>query len=185
MDDRVWTLSNALSFLRVLLVAPIAIILLRNDPGDRLLVVGLILLAGVTDLLDGYAARKLGQVTELGKIIDPLADKLAIGVVALLLALQGKVPAWFLAVVLLRDLAIFAGGVHLRRTRRITLQSNLIGKWAVTVLSWYILAAVIDLPSLALVKELLLAVALVMLVLSSAAYLKRFLVTVRTSETRA
>jgi CDP-diacylglycerol--glycerol-3-phosphate 3-phosphatidyltransferase len=175
MGDRVWNVSNALSVLRVLLVAPIAMVLLRNDPADRLLLAVLISLAGITDLLDGYAARKLSQVTELGKILDPLADKIAVGVVAIVLAVQGRIPAWFLAAVLLRDVAIVAGGMYLRRSRGLTLQSNMFGKWAVTVLAWYILAVVLEPTGVPLLKEVLLGSALIMLLLSFGSYLRRFL----------
>src|SRR5690242_4433284 len=128
MTGPVWTLSNCLSAVRMLLAVPIALLLLRNDPSQRALIALLIAGAGITDLADGYAARRLGQVTELGKVIDPLADKIAAGIVAAALALLGRIPLWFLGLVLGRDLFILLGGVYVRARTQTTLQSNTAGK---------------------------------------------------------
>ncbi len=92
------TVPNALSVLRILLVPPFAWCFLT----DRIQwAVALLLLSGVSDMLDGLIARKFNQITELGKILDPFADKLTQGVVALCLALKfpmiGPVLGLFIA----------------------------------------------------------------------------------------
>jgi CDP-diacylglycerol--glycerol-3-phosphate 3-phosphatidyltransferase len=175
MRDSIWTLSNALTCVRVLLVIPIAFLLAPGDPSSRMAAVALIVAATLSDFFDGLIARKLHQVTEFGKILDPIADKIAVGVVAWILTQQGKLPVWFLFIVLLRDAAIFIGGVHLRRTKGIVLQSNYAGKWAVTVIAALILFSIVDLPGTAWLHDLLLAASTVLLALSSGLYLKRFL----------
>ena len=172
MAQRIWTISNGLSFLRILLVIPIAILLFQ--PGSRMLVAGLLVFAALTDLLDGYLARIMNEVSEFGKIIDPLADKIAVGVVCLILMVQGKVPFWFFLVAVVRDLIIFLGGVYIRRKRGVTLQSNMFGKWTVTSVAFFVLISVVDEPSLLVLKEVLMIVATVMLFVSFWLYGKRF-----------
>ncbi len=172
MAHRIWTISNGLSFLRMLLVIPIAVLLLQ--PEHRMLVAGLLLFAALTDLLDGYLARIMNEVSEFGKIIDPLADKIAVGVVCLILMVQGKVPFWFFLVAIVRDVLIFLGGLYIRRKRGITLQSNMFGKWTVTSVAFFVLISVVDEPSLLVVKNVLMIVSTFMLFVSFWLYGKRF-----------
>ena len=73
MRENPWTVSNGLSALRIVLVVPISLLLLHGGD-DRFLILSLILLAVLTDYFDGVFARRSGRVTELGKIIDPVAD---------------------------------------------------------------------------------------------------------------
>src|SRR6266568_2305246 len=101
MTRQIWTLSNFLSFLRVILVLPIATLVGSEIPERRFIAAGLTLLAIATDYFDGILARKLDQVTDLGKVIDPVADKLAIGIVGLMLALHGRMPLWFIIAALM------------------------------------------------------------------------------------
>jgi CDP-diacylglycerol--glycerol-3-phosphate 3-phosphatidyltransferase len=175
MPDSIWTVSNLLTILRVLLVIPIAYLLLLGDPFSRMLAVLLIAAATATDFLDGLIARKLHQVTEFGKILDPVADKIAVGVVAWILTQQGQLPVWFLVTVLLRDGVIFFAGVYLRRARGIVLQSNQAGKWAVTAIAALILLSVLDPPGAEWLHLLLLTTSTVLLAISSLLYLRRFL----------
>src|SRR6267143_4158173 len=179
MPKSVWTVSNVLSFVRVLLVIPIAMLLGGDDPSSRFAAAGLIVLAALTDYFDGLLARKLHQVTEVGKTIDPLADKIAVGVVAFVLTVQGKLPLWFLVLVLLRDGAIFLGAAYVRRVKGLVLQSNEAGKWAVSLIAALILVSVVDTGDLRWFKDLLLFAATGMLVLSFVLYLKRFLTVIR------
>jgi CDP-diacylglycerol--glycerol-3-phosphate 3-phosphatidyltransferase len=164
-----------LSLARLLLAVPIAMVLAEEEPGSRFLAAGLILLAILTDFFDGLIARKLNQVTEFGKIIDPLADKIAVGVVAWVLAAKGKLPVWFLVSVLGRDGLILLGGIYLRRARGVVLQSNETGKWAVTCLAALILFTILELPEALWINRFLLAASTGLLVLSFGLYLRRFL----------
>ncbi|MEM9538688.1 MAG: CDP-diacylglycerol--glycerol-3-phosphate 3-phosphatidyltransferase [Cyanobacteria bacterium P01_E01_bin.42] len=79
-----------------------------QDPSDRhrLIALGIFLLAAGTDWLDGYLARKLNQITELGKFLDPLVDKLLVFAPSLILIQWGVVPAWGVFLILARELAI-------------------------------------------------------------------------------
>ena len=175
MRQGIWTLSNALSFVRLLLAIPISLLLIRNEPASNVYAALLMVTAAVTDLFDGMLARMLNEVTEFGKIIDPLADKISVGIITIILAVQNKLPVWFLASVLVRDAIIFLGGVYIRRAKGIILQSNWTGKWAVTTVALFVLVVVLDLESVLWLKEVLLMASTIMLVISFVLYLKRFL----------
>ena len=132
---RYFTISNFLSASRIFLVIPMGCCLIADFPYHRLWTAGIIVIAVTTDLLDGFLARKLHQVTDLGKILDPLADKIGIGIYAILIAWTGDVPVWFVVFVLLRDLLIFIGGVYIRQAKKIIPQSNWPGKISVTLVA--------------------------------------------------
>ncbi len=168
------TLSNALSLLRILLVVPISVSLMLDTPAGRGTAMLLIVAAAATDFLDGYYARKKGEVTELGKILDPVADKIAVGAVALILAVQGRVPVWFPAVVVVRDLLILSGGYYLSRRKSLILQSNRLGKWTAGVLALTLFAALPDGGYWGAVLRVLLTVSAVMIVVSTLSYGGRF-----------
>lgn len=135
--------------------------------------------AMLTDKLDGDLARKYGQTTELGKILDPLADKIGVAVVALVLLSIGIVPLWFVVAMIVRDVLIFLGGVYIKSTKKIILPSNLTGKWAVGVVSATLLAALLNAP--VVLVDIMIAASVVMLAWSLYLYAKRFLEIVRTT----
>jgi CDP-diacylglycerol--glycerol-3-phosphate 3-phosphatidyltransferase len=175
MEQSIWTFSNALSFVRLLLAIPIAFLLMPNDSACNVYAALLMIVAAITDLFDGMLARKLNQVTDFGKIIDPIADKIIVGVVSVILAGQGKIPIWFLVIVLLRDIVIFLGGMYVRKSKGIILQSNWTGKWAVTTVALYVLIVVFDIQTIPWLKEVFLVASTLMLALSFALYTRRFL----------
>lgn len=175
MKGEVWTISNALSLLRVVLVLPIGSLLSANEPGNKLIVTVLILFAIATDFFDGMMARRLKQVTEFGKVVDPLADKIAVGIVTIILAQLGKLPFWFVVAVVVRDVLIFLGALYVSRTRGIVLQSNQIGKWAVTVIAALLFVSIFDSPMLDTLKLILLFASTAMLLISMVSYIKRFI----------
>jgi len=145
--DRINTLSNHLSFSRVILTIPIYYFLQNMEHGEihRYLAAFLMILAATTDYLDGYFARKYDDVTELGKIIDPLADKLVVGVIAIILYLKNMLPEYILIIVVARDLIIFIGGLIISNKIGKVLPSNMLGKITVFILGVYLLALVLGL----------------------------------------
>ncbi len=110
-------------------------IMLSDVPNARLWGLALLGIAALTDKLDGVIARRYNQITEWGKILDPLADKIGIAVVAIVLVQLGQIPLWFLLAIVARDVLILAGGMYLKRRRGIVEQSNLLGKWTIGVLA--------------------------------------------------
>ena len=174
MKDRIWTLSNGLSLLRILLVVPVAVLLFSAHPDARLCAAGLIVIAALTDFLDGLIARMKNEVTLFGKIIDPIADKVGIGAVALILTAQGTLPLWFPLAVVGRDLAILGAAYHLSRKGAAMPQSNQTGKWAAGVMGLTVFIAVIDPENASGILLPCLVASAAMIVLSSVSYAKRF-----------
>jgi cardiolipin synthase len=113
-DLRVWTVPNALSVLRLCGV-PLFLWLVLGPEADGW-ALGVLMLSGVTDYLDGYLARRLDQASRLGQILDPVADRLYILAVVVGLALRDIVPWWFALILPLRDLLLW-GLVPILRTR--------------------------------------------------------------------
>lgn len=99
-------LPNSLSIIRIG-TAPVLVVLLLS-PGKTLSVVSAIIftLVCITDWLDGYLARKRGIITSLGKFLDPLADKILITTAFIMLIPLGRVPAWMVALMISREIAV-------------------------------------------------------------------------------
>jgi cardiolipin synthase len=136
-------IPNLLSLLRLLLI-PVVVYLVAR--GHNTAALSLILLGIVTDILDGYLARRLNQVTELGKIIDPLGDKLGTAALVVTLALYRGFPAWAAILVIARDVAILFGAAFYIAIGQPIPTSNLLGRltalaWGIAVVScltpWY------------------------------------------------
>ncbi|MBW6485677.1 MAG: CDP-diacylglycerol--glycerol-3-phosphate 3-phosphatidyltransferase [Syntrophobacterales bacterium] len=81
-------------------------LLLSPGPAMSLVIAALFIVAGLTDLLDGYIARRFQIVTTMGKFLDPIADKLIVNTAMILLIPVGRIPAWIVAVMIIRDFAI-------------------------------------------------------------------------------
>jgi cardiolipin synthase (CMP-forming) len=109
-SSQVVTLPNLLSFVRLALVPVFLILLLGEQDVAALLV---LVFSSVTDFLDGWLARKLGQVTRLGQLLDPAADRLYIIATVLGLAIREVVPWWLVAVIIGRDVLLVVLGVVL------------------------------------------------------------------------
>lgn len=101
-------LPNAISMLRIVLVAPILLLILNGSFGWAL---ALFWLAGFSDGVDGYLAKRFNWHTRLGALLDPIADKLLVAGLFITLAYTGDIPVWLAAAVILRDVVIVAGAM--------------------------------------------------------------------------
>ena len=101
-------IPDTITILRILLVPVLALLLLHGNYGAAIWV---LLGAGISDVLDGFIARRFNQRTYLGSVLDPLADKCLITVTVLTLSWVGLLPWWLTAVIVLRDLVIVGGAV--------------------------------------------------------------------------
>jgi len=99
-------LPNALTLLRIFLVPLLVVVLLTRVEGHVYFGVAIFLLAVATDFLDGFFARRRNEVTRLGILLDPLADKLLTAAAFLSLVEMGLVPAWVVMIILARELAV-------------------------------------------------------------------------------
>ncbi|MGA8296017.1 MAG: CDP-alcohol phosphatidyltransferase family protein [Acidimicrobiales bacterium] len=107
-SDRIWTVPNAITICRLFLAGGFVAALFAAH--DRALAFVLLGIAGATDFFDGYLARRIGQVTTVGKIIDPSVDRLVLVTAVIASAVYGAIPVWLCAVVVARD-ALVSGTV--------------------------------------------------------------------------
>lgn len=140
---RLATLPNALSVTRILFLPPILYLLGRPDPESDHWALALLLVAGLTDLMDGFLARWRGSVSPSGKIVDPLADKILIGGLLIWLVVERGFPAWLVGLVLLRDAALILGAWFFFRRRRVVFAADWSGKLTTFFLGLLILAYLI------------------------------------------
>jgi cardiolipin synthase len=129
---RVATVPNLLSFLRILLI-PVFVILIAHHGTEG---AGLLLLGAVvaTDWVDGTIARRTGQVSELGKVLDPVADRLALGAALVVLVARHAFPLWAALLVLVRDGLILVAGAILMLRLKVRIDVRRIGKAATLAL---------------------------------------------------
>ena len=109
-------LPNALTFGRIALILPIALLFFADQPWARWLALVLFAAAAATDWLDGYLARRMQAMTTLGRMLDPIADKLLVTAALLLLVATGTIHGWSVAAalaILLREIAISGLREHL------------------------------------------------------------------------
>jgi cardiolipin synthase len=127
-SSAILTLPNAISFVRILLIPVfMALIVHRGTELAGLLVFGAV---ASTDWVDGVIARHTGAVTELGKILDPTADRLAVAAGLVAVLVRGVFPLWAALLILVRDAAVLITGAGLMLTRRIHVEVRFIGKSA-------------------------------------------------------
>lgn len=141
---RLVTLPNALSVVRMAFLPPVLYLLRRPDPESDQWAVGLLLVAGITDLLDGWLARRRGAVSPSGKVVDPLADKVLIGGLVIYLTLARDFPLWLLLAVVLRDVALMAGAWLFFRRDKLVFAADWTGKTTTFFLSLLILAHILE-----------------------------------------
>ena len=100
------TFSNQLTTLRIILVPVFVLLLMQKDPYLKLVGVIVFAIASLTDIYDGYHARKYGEITRLGAFLDPLADKFLITAAFLFYVWQGYLALWMVLLVAARDILI-------------------------------------------------------------------------------
>jgi CDP-diacylglycerol--glycerol-3-phosphate 3-phosphatidyltransferase len=172
------SLANKISIFRILLVPGIVAALVYYHPQRdwlRHVALGLFIVGIVSDAIDGFLARMWNQQTELGALLDPIADKfLILSTLISCSAIQGlpenmRIPAWFNLIVMSRDALLLAGAVVLFVIKgRWMIRSSLLGKWAICSQMVVIASVLIGLP----ITSHLLSIAAVLSVLSAIAYVR-------------
>ena len=116
-----------LTFFRIILVAPIMILIFFNNLPAQIITITLFTVAAITDKFDGYLARKNHQTTNLGAFLDPLADKMLINLTFLALTTLNIMPLWMFGVILIRDFTV--DGLRMISAKKgITIPANIYGK---------------------------------------------------------
>ena len=171
--NQIFTIPNIISFSRILLLIPISICIWNNN---LIAVAILASISFISDYLDGIIARRLNQISNLGKILDPLGYKISICVVLIILWLKNIVPTWLVILVVGRDLAILFGGLIVVQKYKIVVTSNFLGKVTVNVLAITVAAYIFH---WFLLQKIFGALTIVFVVLSFCNYFIRYVKYVR------
>lgn len=124
-------MANALTISRFLLIPVFVIFLFLRQFRLAFIVFAF---AGITDLLDGMIARRMGEITEIGKVLDPLVDRVLIGAALVSLTVIDRIPLWVLLVVVTRDVVMILGAAFLRVLRMPAMEVTPLGKLSSTLL---------------------------------------------------
>jgi CDP-diacylglycerol--glycerol-3-phosphate 3-phosphatidyltransferase len=162
--------ANSLSLLRIALLPFLLYSLWRDGDSSSWPTLGLLLLAGATDAADGYVARRLGQTSELGKVLDPVADKLLLGSLGVALVCWRGFPAWLAALLIARDAAILLAGLLLWRSRGLVIPASRLGKCTTACMVLAVLSYVAPAP--ASLREALVWAAAALILASSIGYVR-------------
>lgn len=127
-NDVGMNIANALTISRIAAVPVIAGLLFFDTIPASIAAAVLFTLATITDYLDGYLARRMNLVSDLGKLLDPLADKLLIATVLVMLVPLGRVPAWAVALILARELAV-TGVRGMASEKHVVISASWLGKY--------------------------------------------------------
>jgi len=132
---RVLTIANGISLLRVALL-PWVLFLISRPPGSHTgELIALAVVIALTDFFDGFVARRTGQVSHYGRIIDPVADKICLVLASWWLTLYRGLPVWIPILLVARDAVILGGSFVLLRRHDVVLPSNQLGRVTTFVLT--------------------------------------------------
>jgi cardiolipin synthase len=122
------TVPNLLSISRICLIPVFFGLIVAKGSGEAgLLLFGVV---AATDWIDGWIARRTGTVTELGKLLDPLADRLVLGALLIAVMVRGAFPVWIGILLIIRDLGILAIGAFLLERKQVRVDVRFVGKAA-------------------------------------------------------
>ena len=180
-QDRILTLANAISISRIFLAIPLVLIFedIANGMNEKLWqAFALIIIIVLTDYLDGYVARKAGEITNFGKLIDPVADKVCMMVVLIYLIISYKLPfLLFFLILAIRDIFLIIIGVYLMFSQEEVFQSNKSGKWFIGIsalmMVFFLLKDPLNIPNLILWSSYLISTLL--FAFSTFEYIQRYL----------
>ena len=180
-QDRIMTLANAISISRIFLTVPLVLIfedIAHGMTGELWQAFALIIIIVLTDFLDGYVARKAEEITNFGKLIDPVADKVCMMVVLIYLIISYKLPFLLFFLILgIRDIFLIIIGVYLMFSQEEVFQSNKSGKWFIGIsalmMVFFLLKDPLNIPNLILWSSYLISILL--FTFSTFEYIRRYL----------
>ncbi len=168
---------NRITLLRIAIIPALFFLLLSPGRDGSLAIAILFVLAALTDVLDGYLARKYEIVTVMGKFLDPIADKLIVNTAMILMIPIGRIPAWIVAVIIIRDFAV--DGIRaIASSEGLVIQASRLGKQKTLCQIFAVSALMIHYPFLGadahVIGTVILYLALVLSVYSGLDYFVKF-----------
>ena len=178
-EDRraIFNLPNTITMLRIGVIPVLFGLLFSPGPAMSLVITILFIGAALTDLLDGYIARRFEIVTTMGKFLDPIADKLIVTTAMILMIPIGRIPAWIVAVIIIRDFAV-DGIRHIASSDGIVIQASPLGKRKTLCQIFAVSALMIHYPFIGAdahtIGMIILYIALILTVTSGIDYFLKF-----------
>lgn len=164
-------LPNKLTLFRVILIPFFLLFLLTDLAGgySRWIALGIFVVASLTDLLDGKIARKYHLVTNFGKFMDPLADKLLVSSAMIAFVELGQMPAWVVIIIISREFAI-SGFRLIASDNHVVIAASWWGKFKTATQMIMVILMIVNIEQLALVTEIVMWVALALTLISMIDY---------------
>ena len=177
-------LPNKLTILRVIMIPFFLVALLvEGIPAGKWIALAIFIIASFTDMLDGKIARKYNLITNFGKFMDPLADKLLVSAALIALIPLGKIPAWVVIVIISREF-IISGFRLIASDNGVVIAASYWGKfktvfqmimiiWLILDLNWFIVEYIFDFPIYDILGNILIVISLVLTVISMIDYIAK------------
>jgi CDP-diacylglycerol--glycerol-3-phosphate 3-phosphatidyltransferase len=170
-DKNKFALPNFFTILRLFFLPFILYFLWMGSRKGDFLALFFMALACLTDFLDGYSARKLNKLSNVGRMLDPLIDKASVGATMLVLAAQKGLPYWYVFIVIGRDLFLLLGGTFVISKKRLVVESNMLGKWTSTLFALVIITFTLNIPYL---KQGLMYISLFLVPMTLVGYVSKY-----------
>lgn len=170
--SRIITLPNVLSVSRLVLLPVVLLLIMKRQGGAA---AAFMLVSWLTDALDGWFARRLRQVSNLGRVLDHLVDKVWVGSVLVTLVFTSDLPLFVAAAVIVRDVLILAGSSVIMKSRGSFVSSDVVGKITGCAFALMILFYTLQLPALMPYRSVVDYTILVLIAVSSINYVTVFL----------
>ncbi len=175
--SKVFNLPNTITLLRMSIIPVLFCLLTAPEQTWSLVIAVLFMIAALTDMLDGYVARKYQIVTTMGKYLDPIADKLIVNTAMIMMIPIGRVPAWIVAVTIIRDIVV--DGIRaISSSEGIVIGASKLGKQKTIAQGFAVTALIIHYPFLGadahVVGMIMLYIALFLTIYSGIEYFARF-----------
>ena len=174
-------LPNKLTMLRIIMIPFFVFFLLSEIPGKDIIALVIFCAASLTDLADGKIARKYNLVTDFGKFMDPLADKLLVCSALICLVDLGRIPSWVVVIIVAREFAI-SGFRLIAADNGIVIAASYWGKFKTTFQMIMIILMIVNLPALSMVTNIVMWIALALTIISLITYIQQNMDVVRTME---
>lgn len=167
-------LPNKLTIIRVILIVPFVFIMLTDVCGDmgKWIALAIFIIASLTDLLDGKIARKYNLITNFGKFMDPLADKLLVCAAMICLVEMGKIPSWVVIIIISREF-IISGFRLIASDNGIVIAASYWGKFKTVFQMIMVILMIADIEAITLLTQIIMWIALILTVISLVDYLKK------------